>query len=167
MLICTGFSVSGYSYPYWKFAVGILLIYILSSLYSFGWFRYTVLCECVYLYGDTCGDGFFGARRFFISWEKRLHRIPREAFYVLIHVLLRVVSQILLWLKIGLVLETCSFSIGNGCCFAVFPLSFTRFSFFLIWLSIKKDGFWVLTQVKFRESVFLVLIELFKEMPIY
>nr|DAT39058.1 MAG TPA: hypothetical protein [Caudoviricetes sp.] len=36
MLICTGFSVSGYSYPYWKFAVGILLIYILSSLYSLG-----------------------------------------------------------------------------------------------------------------------------------
>ena len=48
---------------------------------------------------------------------------------------------------------------------AVF-LVFMTFSFFLIWLSIKKDGFRVLTWVKFQESVFLVLIELFKEMPI-
>nr|DAF34790.1 MAG TPA: chitin synthase regulator [Caudoviricetes sp.] len=35
-------------------------------------------------------------------------------------------------------METYSFSVEKGSCLAVFPLVFVTFSFFLIWLSIKK-----------------------------
>lgn len=44
MLICTGFSVSGYSYPYWKFAVGILLIYLFILLDSLVILFYVSVC---------------------------------------------------------------------------------------------------------------------------